>query len=69
MGADITRVDDRGDAAKPVYAGGLECQLLAMAHGPNYGAELKFSAARPWRPGPGTNRPQDRLCRDHARAS
>ena len=40
MGADITRVDDRGDAAKTVYAGGLECQLLAMAHGPNCGAEL-----------------------------
>ena len=31
MGADITQVYYLGDAATPVYAGGRECQLLAMA--------------------------------------
>ena len=30
MGADITQVYYLGDAATPVYAGGRECQLLAM---------------------------------------
>ena len=31
MGADITRVYYMGDATTPTYAGGRECQLLAMA--------------------------------------